>query len=217
MARTHRAAFGGAAVSVCLALLGACASAPESLPPVSVYAASLADEPAVEGEGKEGNHGYHRAGRLYFGGQPTRDDLEALRRDGVSLVINLRSVSEVEDRERTPFDPAAAAERLGMTYVHIPMGGSDGYETEQVRAFAEALEASNGSALIHCASGGRARAVWMAYLITERGYAPAEAKAVARSLGQKPSALERLAGMEIDWTAGGPLPDEDEDKDEAAG
>lgn len=137
---------------------------------------------------------FYRAGRFVVGAQPTEADLDRLRAQGVGTVINLRSTRETEDE--IGFDEAARAERLGMEYVFIPLGGDEGYGPEDVDAFAAALDACDGDALVHCASGGRARAMMSAWLISRRGWSPEMAEAWRRSAGEKPDALEQLLGEE---------------------
>ncbi|MEL7473389.1 MAG: sulfur transferase domain-containing protein [Planctomycetota bacterium] len=174
-----------------------CQSAPRvdlSTPPVR-YAEPLAQAPVVDGAKLDGFEGsYYEADRLIVGSQPSRTDLAAMRERGVGTVINLRSNAEMGDRKRVDYDMAAEAERLGLTYVHIPLGGKDGYEPADVDASAQALEACDGDALVHCASGGRARSMWSAYLIREKGWTPEEAERLRRTLGARPSSLEQLLG-----------------------
>ncbi|MAE05921.1 MAG: hypothetical protein CMH76_06280 [Nitrospinae bacterium] len=58
---------------------------------------------------------------IFFGGQPTPEDLRGMAERGVKTVINLRLPGE--DQPELPIDRAAAeAEKLGMKYVHIPAG-----------------------------------------------------------------------------------------------
>lgn len=165
-----------------------------SLPEVNRYATRLADAPVENGSAVEGMDGFYRAGRLIVGPQPTEGDLLTLRERGVGTVINLRSRGEVEDPERTTFDQPAVLRELGVRYEHIPLGGDDGYSPEDVERFDAILREADGDVLVHCASGGRARSMWQAWLISKRGYSAEEADAIARSLGQGPSALERLLG-----------------------
>lgn len=165
------------------------------LPPVNRYATRLADAPVESGSAVEGMDGFYRAGRLIVGPQPSEADLLALRERGVGTVINLRSNAEVTDAERTPFDQPALLRELGMRSEHIALGGSDGYSPADVEAFGALMRSVDGDVLLHCASGGRARSMWQAWLISKRGYSAEEADAIARSLGQGPSALERLLGV----------------------
>lgn len=160
------------------------------------------DQPLSRAAAEEGvrieelHEAFYRAGRLVVGGQPKAKDLRALRAQGVGTVINLRSNKEMGDRGEVGYDEAAEAEHLGMTYVHIPLGGGDGYKPADVDAFVAALEVCHGDALVHCASGNRARAMWSAYLIRERGWTEADADRLMRTLGAHATPLEQLLGDE---------------------
>lgn len=64
-------------------------------------------------------------GPAYIAGQPTEDALRDMAAKGIKTVINLRTQQEMDNRGAVPFDEAALLEELGMTYVHIPLGGPD--------------------------------------------------------------------------------------------
>ena len=176
------------AVIAALALTG-CASAPPSSEPIE----------------------FHRADRLLFSEQPSVADLERARQEGVDLVISTRRQSEMD---RLAFDERAEVERLGMVYAHVPMGGDPdegdpGYTPLQAQQFGKVLNdyfdgpgrgehKNGGNVLIHCASGGRARLAWMAYLIEHEGYTPQQAQEAAEEVGHNPPALERLLGRELE-------------------
>ncbi|QOJ15636.1 MAG: tyrosine-protein phosphatase [Planctomycetia bacterium] len=94
--------------------------------------------------------GVVEAGELYRSGEISPRQLAHLARErGVRTVISLLDPSApVSQRER------AAAERLGLRWVNIPLRG-DGSSTAGDRArILEALErADNGPTLVHCAAG----------------------------------------------------------------
>ena len=131
----------------------------------------------------------HRDGKLLISAQPTEETLDWLAAEGVKTVINLRTSRE---NRNNSFDEQQHAEDLGLNFVHIPMGGEDDYTPEQVRQFAKAFREaeSKGDVLVHCSSGGRARLIWMAYLIEELGLEPEEAIARANKLGGRPWELD---------------------------
>lgn len=184
-------------LALLIVLLPACTSAAQrardeaARAPLARHAAPLSQAPIEPGVPVEGTEEpFFRAGRVVIGAQPTKADLARFRAEGVGTVINLRSTAEAE----AGYDEAAAARRLGMGYQPIPLGGDDGYEPADVEVFARALAACEGEALIHCASGGRARAMVSAWLITHRGWTPEQARAWRRTAGEKPDVLERLLG-----------------------
>lgn len=141
----------------------------------------------------------HREGKLLISAQPTEDTLDWLAAKGVKTVINLRTNRE---NRNNGFDELEHARELGMNFVHIPMGGEDDYTPEQVRQFAKAFREAEarGDVLVHCSSGGRARLIWMAYLIEELGLEPEEAIARANKLGGRPWELDRLLGGSLSVT-----------------
>ncbi len=98
------------------------------------------------------------------GGQPTPEQIEAAARAGFRTVINIRTAGEPGfEWERD------AVERLGMTYVHIPVGGEESFTRETIAAIDDALREAmtRGPVLYHCASGNRIgatlalRAAWV--------------------------------------------------------
>jgi len=104
------------------------------------------------------------------GGQPTPEQIEAAARAGFRTVINLRTDGEPGfEWERS------AVEASGMTYVQIPVAGTDGLTRENVTAIDEALREGldAGPVLLHCGSGNRIgavlalRAAWLEGIETE--------------------------------------------------
>ena len=92
--------------------------------------------------------------KVSAGGQPTEDDIAALKASGVRKIINLRR----EGEQNQPLDPAAegeAVKRAGMEYLHIPVDPKN-LDPSSAAAVAKAIEESDGSVYVHCAAGGRA-------------------------------------------------------------
>ena len=138
----------------------------------------------------------HAEGRYHFSAQPDEGTLRGEIGDmGVTTVVNFRRDVEMES---VPFDEAKLVGDLCATYVHIPLGGGvgeePGYDPEDVDRLAEVLENAEGKVLLHCASGGRARTIWTAYLIKYEGLTEEEAVLRAQKVGQEPSSLDRLLG-----------------------
>ena len=154
----------------------------------------------IELSGFEGEvRGLWRDGRVFIAGQPDKVALARFAEMGVAVVVNLRSVAEVDDRERVPFDEAALVADLGMEYVHIPLGGEDHpYTPEAVGRFADVLARHDGLVLLHCTVGWRASYMWSAYLINEQGFKldRAMARAEAMAIGDLP--IEGLIGRPLE-------------------
>lgn len=122
-------------------------------------------------------------GPAFVAGQPTADALRSMKAAGVTTVISLRRQSEMDDRNQVPFDEPALVKELGMTYVHIPLGGADTpYTPEAVSKVNEAMKAAKGKVLLHCTIAWRASHMWAAYLTTYRGYSVADAKKAGEAI-----------------------------------
>lgn len=170
--------------------------------------AQRAGSPAiVRGGPVEGEERVFVAGEVYFAPQLDADGFARMRERGVRTVINMRSASEMAelaagDEEKAGFDEAAAVAAMGMDYVHIPLGREDGYEPADVDAFAAAIESAQGPVLLHCLSGARARVMWQAYLVRERGYRLDEAVELTRTVGDGPYSIELLLDQRLRQTPG---------------
>lgn len=92
----------------------------------------------------------------YSSGQPSPEQLAQLADDGVRTVINLRAPNEPGQ-----YDERAAAERLGLHYVAIPVAGVQDLTRETVQRFSDELAHAEGRGpvLIHCASANRVGAL----------------------------------------------------------
>lgn len=140
------------------------------------------------------------AGNVYVAGQPSREALDWLKAQGVTTVVNLRTQPEMDNRERVPYDEAAALDSLGLEYVHIPLGGDENpYTPEAVARFAEAVEAAEGKVLLHCTVGWRASHMWAAYLVRYRGMELNEAIAHGRAINLGTLPVEELLGADIEY------------------
>lgn len=116
------------------------------------------------------------AGPAYISGQPSEQALRDLAAKGVTTVISLRTQTEMDNRKAVPFDEAALSNELGLTYVHVPLGGPDTpYTPAAVTQVADAIAASKGGVLLHCTVGWRASQMWAAYLVKYKGLSEDEA------------------------------------------
>jgi protein tyrosine phosphatase (PTP) superfamily phosphohydrolase (DUF442 family) len=80
--------------------------------------------------------------RVYSGGEPTTEGLQHLQKLGVTILLSVDGLSP--DRE--------AAEKLGLKYVHIPMG-YDGIESQQLQDFVTLMAHHRGKLFVHCHHG----------------------------------------------------------------
>ena len=143
-------------------------------------------------------------GPVYVAGQPTEQALRDLASQGFTTIITLRTQQEMDNRKAVPFDEAALAKELGLTYVHVPLGGPDTpYTPEAVDKVAAAIDGSKGKVLLHCTVGWRASHMWAAYLVKDKKMSYADAVKAGEAInlnGYKPAnakstPLEDLLGM----------------------
>jgi uncharacterized protein (TIGR01244 family) len=120
--------------------------------------------------------------------QPTIDQLSAVREEGFRTIINLREPSEHDAQAEE-----AAARRLGLRYVGIPVRTA-APKSEQVDAFLKVTDdPSIYPVLIHCGSGNRVGAFWMIRRVLVDGWTAEDAEKEARQIGMKSPNLKEFA------------------------
>ncbi|SDQ28110.1 TIGR01244 family protein [Pseudoxanthomonas sp. CF385] len=140
--------------------------------------------------GYAGDFAQPKAG-LHTGGQPTAEDLQRLKHEGVRTVIDLRGPQEARG-----FDEAREAEALGMAYIALPISGKDDISAEKAKALHTLLQDREGGVLLHCASGNRVGALLALGAAQIDGLPADEALALGRAAGLKslePVVVEQLA------------------------
>ena len=143
---------------------------------------------------------------VFIGGQPTERALRELRAQGVTTIVNLRTPQEMT--RDVPFDEAALAKSLGMTYVHIPMRGNAEfpYAPSSLETFTRAMQGSSGKVLLHCTIAWRASHLWAAYLIQERKVPDSTALRQARSINLMDDHRMDGASQPLEQVLGRPVP-----------
>lgn len=147
----------------------------------------------------EGQKGLFRSGNVYIGGQPDKERLQWLSERGVTVIVNTRTVREMEKHKKKGFDQKEMVEKLGMKYVQIPLSKKDSYNPAAVEMFHEALGNGNEKACLHCFKGSRACWLWTAYLVKYKGLSIDEAFAIGKSM-KIYFPLENLLGRELTMT-----------------
>jgi uncharacterized protein (TIGR01244 family) len=113
-------------------------------------------------------------------GQPSLEDLERLKQQGVRTILNLRRPEE--DPEGQQSERKRAVE-LGFEYVVIPIDAAN-IQTSQVEAFSEVVrDAKKRPLLIHCRSAGRVGALWLIHRVLNDGWTCSRAEEEARKIG----------------------------------
>jgi uncharacterized protein (TIGR01244 family) len=131
--------------------------------------------------------------QICTGGQPTPEQLEILKAQGVKAIINLRVPSEHDAAAEE-----AQAKKLGLRYVNIPVDGR-ALTDEMADKFRKAMrEKENRPAFIHCGSANRVGAFWMIYRVLEDGWTLEKAEEEAKKIGMRSAALRDFALVYID-------------------
>ena len=109
--------------------------------------------------------------------QPTAQDLQFLREQGVRTLVNVRLPGELL------FDEEGIAEQRGLRYVHIPIAQRE-WSTDHFVELDKALERYHAlPAVVHSAEGARAGILALAWYACHHGWAVDEVLRYARTLG----------------------------------
>jgi len=126
---------------------------------------------------------------MLVSGQPTREQLTSLARDGIKLVINLRPKAEQD------WDEKEFVESLGLNYVNLPVAGKADLNFANAEELKNLIDNAEGETLVHCASGNRVGAL-MALARYAEGYDAATSIAYGERWGLrglKPVVQAKLA------------------------
>ena len=77
----------------------------------------------------------YRYQNFYIGGQPTLEELQWLKSQGVVKIINLRTEKENIEYSEYAYDEKVNAQKSGFEYYSIPVDGSKDYTPEKLEAF----------------------------------------------------------------------------------
>jgi len=123
--------------------------------------------------------------------QPSAAQLAGAAEAGFKTVIDLRGAKEDRGME----DEQSTVEHLGMSYISLPIEGSDGVSYTNAAALDKLLAGAEGPVLIHCASGNRAGALLaLRDKLAGADNSSALALGVASGLtGLKPTVEQKLA------------------------
>lgn len=126
--------------------------------------------------------------KICTGGQPTMQDLEKLKAEGIKAIINLRQPTEYNAEEE-----AAKAKELGLRYFNIPVNGQDPKD-EQVEEFLKiANDKSNLPLFIHCTMANRVGAFWMIRRVLVDGWTVEKAEEEATKIGLRTAVMREFA------------------------
>ena len=116
--------------------------------------------------------------QICTGGQPTMEELEKLKAEGVKAIINLRMPTEYNSEEE-----AAKAKALGLRYIHIPFNNDDPKD-EAVEQFLKVMaDKKNLPVFIHCTTANRVGAFWLIRRVLTDGWSLEQAEEEAKKIG----------------------------------
>jgi len=115
---------------------------------------------------------------LLTGGQPTEQQLRALKDAGGSIVLDVR-----DPMEPRPVDEAGVVAQLGMEYVNIPIRAG-GLEDAILDRILTVLRGAQGrTVFFHCGSGNRVGGALIPYFILDHGMEEQDAVDQAMRVG----------------------------------
>lgn len=131
---------------------------------------------------------------LTVSGQPTLEQLQQLKAEGYTTVINLRREGEFDG-----YDEPAEVARMGMNYVSIPLANIGSITPADAQALHDALAETTGPVLVHCGSGRRVSGLLgiEAYLL----HGSSEQQAVELAVAAH---MPRSAAPVTDWIRNNP-------------
>ncbi|MFY9583207.1 MAG: dual specificity protein phosphatase family protein [Candidatus Acidiferrales bacterium] len=108
---------------------------------------------------------------LYRGGQPSQEGFQALKKQGVEIVVNFRDERDLIQAERHQVEP------LGIRYVSIPWSSWHRPRDQQVSEFLALLRAHPQKKIfVHCHHGADRTGVMVAaYRIAAQNWTPQQA------------------------------------------
>jgi protein tyrosine phosphatase (PTP) superfamily phosphohydrolase (DUF442 family) len=112
------------------------------------------------------------------GGQPTAEQLKALKAAGGDIVLDLR-----DPMEPRPVDEARLVQELGMEYVNVPVRAGSLEDAAIERILAVLRRSGDRTVFFHCGSGSRVGGALIPYFILDRGMEEQEAVDQAMRVG----------------------------------
>jgi protein tyrosine phosphatase (PTP) superfamily phosphohydrolase (DUF442 family) len=98
------------------------------------------------------------------GGQPTAQQLRALKEAGGGIVLDIR-----DPMESRPVDESSLVQQLGMDYVNIPVGAGSLDDATLERILAVLRGAGDRTVFFHCGSGNRVGGALIPYFMLDQG------------------------------------------------
>jgi protein tyrosine phosphatase (PTP) superfamily phosphohydrolase (DUF442 family) len=112
------------------------------------------------------------------GGQPTAEQLRALKAAGGDIVLDLR-----DPMEPRPVDEANLVRELGMEYVNVPVRAGSLDDATLERILAVLRQAGDRTVFFHCGSGSRVGGALIPYFILDQAMEEQDAVDQAMRVG----------------------------------
>jgi uncharacterized protein (TIGR01244 family) len=134
----------------------------------------------------------HRVGKIYLAGQPSPEDFQLAKKEGVKTVINLRPDSELKWNEKD------VLKDVGLEYHHFPFREPESLKDKVFDDVRKLLrDKKKQPVILHCASANRVGAVWLVHRVLDDGVKLEDALKEARTVGLKFPPYESLATQYI--------------------
>jgi len=128
----------------------------------------------------------HTLGNIFVGSQPAADDLKHAKENGIKTIVNLRMPDELKE-----FDEPALVKSMGMQYESFPFSSPDDLSDATIDGARRVLNDANAKPIfMHCHSGNRAGAIWLAWRALDGGLAWDKALDEAHTVGLKTVGFE---------------------------
>ena len=138
----------------------------------------------------------YRFGNFYVGGQPPLEELQWLKEQGVTTIVNLRTEEELRGYAEEAYDEKAVAGKLGFIYRALPVNGIQGYTPENLQKFIGLID-PRAQTLIQCRTAHRATDFFVAYLIRTGDYSVMEALDIGQEM-KMVLPLAKLLGQDFE-------------------
>jgi protein tyrosine phosphatase (PTP) superfamily phosphohydrolase (DUF442 family) len=112
------------------------------------------------------------------GGQPTAEQLKALKEAGGGIILDLR-----DPMEPRPVDEASLVCQLGMEYVNVPVRAGSLDDSMLERILSVLRGAGERTIFFHCGSGNRVGGALIPYFILDEGMEEQDAVDQAMRVG----------------------------------
>jgi protein tyrosine phosphatase (PTP) superfamily phosphohydrolase (DUF442 family) len=126
---------------------------------------------------------------IVTGGQPTAEQLAALKRAGCEVVLDIR-----EPMEPRPYPTPDAVRAAGLEYINVPFGHGEIADGTFDRILRTVRELSGRKrVMFHCSSGNRVGVALIPYLMLDKGLSESDAVAEAMRVGMRNAGLMQEA------------------------